>query len=76
MGEYLSVRAASPVWEMLCGEGLPAGDFPAEFDTSAIGARLGYVRRAEAHGISAYDWLWMMDFADRVFKVKQVKDRQ
>ena len=66
-GEYLALKAASPVWEMLCGEGLPAGDWPDNYDTSAIGKRLGYVRRTEQHGISAYDWMWTMDFADRVF---------
>ena len=55
------------MWEMLCGEGLPAGDWPDNYDTSAIGKRLGYVRRTEQHGISAYDWMWTMDFADRVF---------
>ena len=30
-----------------------------------IGARLGYVRRTEGHGISAQDWAWTLDFADR-----------
>ena len=64
-GEYLALRAASPVWELLCGKGLPAGEWPDAYDTSAIGERLGYVRRSEDHGISAYDWMWMMNFADR-----------
>lgn len=32
-----------------------------------VGERLGYVRRTEDHGISAHDWMWMMDFADRIF---------
>ena len=66
-GEYLALRAASPVWEMFYGKGLPAGTWPDEYDTSAIGERLGYVRRSENHGISAYDWMWTMNFADRVF---------
>ena len=68
-GEYLSVRAASPVWEMFYGKGMPAGAWPDPYDTSAIGDRLGYVRRTEEHGISAYDWNWMQSFADRVFSV-------
>ena len=67
-GEYLAVKAASPVWELLTGAGLPKVGWPDDFDTSAIGACLGYVRRSEAHGISAYDWNWTMDFADKVFK--------
>ena len=66
-GEYLSVKAASPVWEMFYGKGMPKVDYPDEFSTAAIGERLGYVRRSENHGISAYDWMWMMDFADGVF---------
>ena len=67
-GEYLAVKAASPAWEMLTGSGLPSGSWPADYDTSAIGPRLGYVRRGEGHGISAYDWTWMLDFADRNLK--------
>ena len=64
-GEYLALRAASPVWEMLCGSGLPKGEWPADYETSAIGSRLGYVRRSEEHGIAACDWNWTLDFADR-----------
>ena len=64
-GEYLSVRAASPVWEFLGMGGMPDVPFPDDFDTSAIGRRLGYVRRSQNHGISACDWTWLLDFADR-----------
>ena len=39
----------------------------ANYDTSAIGRDLGYVRRSQSHGISAYDWRWTLDFADGVF---------
>ena len=66
-GEFLSVQAASPVWELLRGEGLPKVSWPADYDTSAIGRWLGYVRRTEEHGISGYDWNWTMNFADKVF---------
>ena len=41
---------------------------PFPFDTSAIGKDLGYVRRTQNHGISAYDWMWMLDFADGVLR--------
>ena len=54
---------------MFYGKGMPAGAWPDPYDTSAIGDRLGYVRRTEEHGISAYDWNWMQSFADRVFSV-------
>ena len=67
-GEFLSCRAASPAWEFLGKPGLPAGDFPANFDTGRIGPYLGYVRRGGQHGITGYDWMWTLDFADSAFK--------
>lgn len=66
-GEYLSVKAASPVWKLLGKDGMPNVAWPDDYDTSAIGRHLGYVRRSQSHGISAYDWNWMMNFADGVF---------
>jgi hypothetical protein len=61
------------VWELLAGKGMPNVSFPEEFCTSAIGEKLGYVRRSGSHGISAYDWVWMLDFADGVFKKSVIK---
>ena len=72
-GEFLSVQAASPVWEFLGKPGLPKVSWPDDYDTSAIGPVLGYVRRDLDHGISIPDWLWMLDFADRRFSTA---DRQ
>lgn len=66
-GEFLAVKAASPVWELLGVPGLPAGTWPEIYSTAAIGPRLGYVRRDGPHGLWAYDWQWMMDFAEGVF---------
>ena len=34
----------------------------ANYDTSKIPP----YDRSQNHGINAYDWMWMMDFADRV----------
>ena len=67
-GEYLSCKAASPVWKFLGGKGLPDKPFPAEHDTSCIGEDLGYVRRFRHHGLSAQDWVWLMDFAEKALK--------
>ena len=64
-GEFLACRAASSAWELNGLPGLPAGDFPEPFDESRIGPRLGYVRRGGAHGLSAIDWNWALDFASR-----------
>ena len=64
-GEYLSLKAASPVWELLGAGGMPDVPYPDSFCTSAIGRNLAFVRRSENHGISAHDWMWLLDFADR-----------
>lgn len=69
-GEFLACKAASSVWEFLGKPGLPEGDFPANYDTSLIGPALGYVRRGGEHGISGYDWLWLLDFADGCFAAR------
>lgn len=63
-GEFLACRAASSVWQKLCGDGLPDVDFPRDSDVSAIGRNLGYVRRSGPHAITLQDWMWIMDFAD------------
>ena len=67
-GEWLSCRSASPVWDFLGVPGLPDVPFPADYCKSCVGTHLAYIRRTERHGISAYDWTWMMDFADRYFE--------
>ena len=66
-GEWLSCRAASPAWEFLGLPGLPKVEEPECFSTAAIGPCLGYVRRTGQHGISGWDWNWLLDFADRVY---------
>jgi len=66
-GEFLSLQAASPVWTFLGVPGLPDVPWPDNSVTSAIGPRLGYVRRAHKHGLSYMDWKWLLDFADGVF---------
>ena len=63
-GEFLCLKAASPVWTFLGAPGLPDVDWPDDYDTSAIGPRLGYARHPHGHGLSATDWTWILDFAD------------
>lgn len=67
-GEFLACRAAAPVWKFLGRETMPDVDYPDNFSEAAIGGQLGYVRRPQNHGISGYDWNWMLNFADRQFK--------
>ena len=66
-GEYLACRVAAPVWKFLGKGTMPDVPYPDNYSTAAIGESFGYVRRSEEHGISGYDWMWMLDFADRAF---------
>ena len=63
-GEFLCLQAASRVWRFLGAEGLPDVEWPASYDTSAIGPTLGYVRREGGHGIAPIDWEWTLGFAE------------
>jgi len=67
-GEYLACRAAAPVWKFLGRGTMPDVPYPDNYSIAGIGESFGYVRRSEQHGISPYDWTWLMDFADREFK--------
>lgn len=67
-GEFLALKAASPAWEFLGAEGLPDVDWPGDYDKSAIGSTLGYYRRDNGHGIAAIDWVWMLEFTNRIFQ--------
>ena len=62
-GEFLACRAASPAWELFGLPGLPKVESPEPYDTSAVGKYLGYYRRTEEHGIAAYDWWRLLNFA-------------
>ena len=69
-GEFLALKAASPVWTFLGAPGLPEVDFPHSGETRAIGPVLGYVKRKGAHGIDAQDWQWMLDFGINAYLCK------
>lgn len=73
-GEFLAVKAASPVWRFLGKDALPDVPWPEDYDLSAIGRDLGYVRRNRTHGMSAYEWKWIMDFAGNVFQADAKKN--
>jgi len=69
-GEFVAVKAASPVWRFLTGcgaRGAPAlpDKRPEPFDDRFVKAPFGYVVRSESHGLSGHDWMWALDFADQ-----------
>lgn len=66
-GEYLACRAASCVWKFLGGSPMPDVPYPEDLATDAIGGDLGYYHRPGNHGINDWDWLRILDFADRTF---------
>jgi hypothetical protein len=65
-GEFLSVKAAEPVWLFLGLPSLPADAWPPELSPVAS-SHLGYHRRPGEHGISPYDWACYLAFTDRAF---------
>ena len=67
-GEFLSVAAAQSAWQMFGLGGIGVDKMPADYETSAIGEHVGYVRRDLGHGISMTDWVWMLDFADKQWR--------
>lgn len=69
-GEFLSVKAASPVWEFLTGKGIGLDKRPKPYDVVGLHPPLGYVCRTEEHGLSPYDWKWALDFADGCEQMK------
>jgi (4-O-methyl)-D-glucuronate---lignin esterase len=64
-GEFLSAKAAEPVYQLLGAEGLPAEEMP-EIDSPVMGG-IGYHVRTGGHSVMAFDWDRYMDFADKHF---------
>jgi len=63
-GEFLSIRHADPVYQLLGRNGLGVTDMP-PIDQPVHGDGLAYHVRAGNHDITLYDWVQFMDFADR-----------
>lgn len=67
-GEFLSMKAAEPVWRFLGHDGLPAESWPDDL-APALGSHLAYHRRPFEHGIATYDWQAYLAFTDKAFGV-------
>lgn len=65
-GEFLSMKAAEPVWHTLNLPGLPASEWPDEMHPT-YSTHMGYHRRPYDHGIAEYDWQCYIAFTDQIF---------
>ncbi len=66
-GEFLSLKHAVPVYELLGAEPLPVEEMPV-IDRPVMSKDMGYHVRTGKHDLTAYDWEMYMNFADMNFK--------
>jgi hypothetical protein len=62
-GEFLSAKAADPVYRLLGKDGLGVAEMP-NVDTP-VGVTIGYHVRRGKHGVTAFDWEQYLAFADK-----------
>lgn len=65
-GEFLSAKAASPVYELFGKKGVGV-DMQPPID-SPVGDFIGYHVRSGGHAVTDFDWAQYLDFADRHLK--------
>ena len=63
-GEFLSLLAASPVWQRSGLGGLPASSMP-PVDQPLWGRAMGYHIRTGSHDLLPYDWEKFLEFANK-----------
>ncbi len=66
LGEFLGLKKAEPVYQLLGAEGLPVEKMPA-VNRPVMGAAMGYHIRTGQHDLTAYDWEHYLNFADQHF---------
>ncbi len=65
-GEFLSAKAAEPVYALFGKQGLGVDEPPSP--NHPVGHTIGYHIRAGKHDITEYDWTQYLNFADRQFQ--------
>lgn len=65
-GEYLSMVAASPVYQLFSESALTYAEMPA-LNEPRIAGKMGYHIRPGAHGLTLYDWTKFLDFCVKQF---------
>ena len=66
-GEYLSLLASKPVFELFSKKSISNPDLPALNQPRHVGST-GYHIRTGGHGLEQQDWDWFLDFSDRQFQ--------
>ncbi len=62
-GEFLSAKAADPVYRLLGTSGLPADTWPPV--GQSVQGQIGYHVRPGKHDVTPFDWKQYLDFADK-----------
>ena len=66
-GEYASLSAAAPVFQLLDQATITDPTMPA-LDQPRVVGNAGYHIRTGEHNLTAQDWNWFLDFADQIVK--------
>ncbi|HUG19377.1 MAG TPA: acetylxylan esterase [Planctomycetaceae bacterium] len=66
-GEYASVVAAAPVFQLLGQQSIVNPEMP-PLNQPRVAGQTGYHIRTGGHGLGDEDWNWFLDFADRVLR--------
>ncbi|MAI71685.1 MAG: acetylxylan esterase [Rhodopirellula sp.] len=66
-GEYASLVAAAPVFELLGKKSITETTMPA-LNTPRVVGNTGYHIRSGGHGLGEVDWNWFLDFTDSVLQ--------
>jgi hypothetical protein len=73
-GEYSSLVAAAPVFQLFAKQSITHTEMPALNQPRVVG-QTGYHIRTGGHGLGDVDWNWFLDFADRLL-IQQAGSRR
>ncbi len=67
-GDFLSAKAAEPVYQLFRLEGLQTNNMPVV--DRPVGKNIGYHIRTGGHGVTLYDWEQYVSFANKYYSGK------